>query len=194
MVKSSDEAGSRNGKPIVVALCASAANTRSLVHLLQALPPRPDTAVIVVLQHRETLDAADFGHVLAEAGHELSIIAQDMPLVPGRVYLPEPNVIVSIEGDHFRLRPAEQRFGERGTIDSFLVSLLDEMDGHTISVVLAGTGSDGTLGFKAVKEMGGIALAEETEESRSGELAASNIPAALADAVLPIEPLTVDFR
>lgn len=194
MVKSSDEAGSRNGKPIVVALCASAANTRSLVHLLQALPPRPDTAVIVVLQHRETLDAADFGHVLAEAGHELSIIAQDMPLVPGRVYLPEPNVIVSIEGDHFRLRPAEQRFGERGTIDSFLVSLLDEMDGHTISVILAGTGSDGTLGFKAVKEMGGIALAEETEESRSGELAASNIPAALADAVLPIEPLTERIR
>ena len=194
MVESSEEAGPRDGRPIVVALCASAANTRSLVHLLQALPPRPDTAIIVVLQHRETLDAAAFGHALAAAGHELSVIERTMPLVPGRVYLPEPNVIVSIEGDHFQLRPAEQRFGERGTIDSFLVSLVGEMDGRTISVVLAGTGSDGTLGFKAVKEMGGIAFAEETEESRAGELAASNIPAALADAVLPIEPLAERIR
>ncbi|OAH18376.1 CheR family methyltransferase [Methylorubrum populi] len=189
MVKSSEEAVAEDGKPVVVALCASAANTRSLVHLLQQLPARPDTAIIVVLQHRETLDAADFGHALEAAGHELNVVAQDMPLAPGRLYLPDPNVIVSVEGDHFRVRPAEQRFGERGTIDSFLVSLLGETDGRTISVVLAGTGSDGTLGFKAVKEMGGIALAEETEESRSGELAASNIPAALADAVLPIDQL-----
>jgi two-component system CheB/CheR fusion protein len=194
MVRSSEEAGPEDGKPIVVALCASAANTRSLVHLLQELPPRPDTAIIVVLQHRETLDAADFGKALEAAGHELSVIAQDMLLAPGRLYLPDSNVIVSVEGDHFRIRPAEQRFGERGTIDSFLVSLLGEMDGRTISVVLAGTGSDGTLGFKAVKEMGGIALAEETEESRSGELAASNIPAALADAVLPIDQLAERVR
>jgi two-component system CheB/CheR fusion protein len=194
MVRSSETVAPQGGKPVVVTLCASAANTRSLVHLLQELPARPDTAIIVVLQHRESLDAAEFQHALRAAGHDLTAIEQNMPLVPGRIYLPDPNVIVGIESDHFQLRPAEQRFGERGTIDSFLVSLLGEMDGRTISVVLAGTGSDGTLGFKAVKEMGGIALAEETDESKSGELAASNIPAALADAVLPIDQLAERIR
>ncbi|MGX5775397.1 CheR family methyltransferase [Methylorubrum zatmanii] len=189
MMTSSEDPELREGKPIVVALCASAANTSSLLHLLGELPPQPNTAFIVVFQHREVLDVDAFGRALREAGHELSRIEQDMPLLAGRTYLPDPNVIVSIERDHFQLRLAEQRFGERGTIDSFLVSLVRDIDGRSISVVLAGTGSDGTLGFKAVKEAGGIAFAEETEESRSGELATSNIPAALADAVLPVDRL-----
>ncbi|MGV7031549.1 CheR family methyltransferase [Methylobacterium symbioticum] len=177
------------GRPVVVALCASAAKTASLAHLLQRLPAQPERALVLILQHREALDAAAFLHALEEAGHRLSPIEDGAPVVGGRTYLPDPDLIVSLDGGSFRVRPAEQKAGERGTIDSFLVSLASDEDAYSIAVVLAGTGADGTLGFKAVKDAGGLTLAEETEESRAGQLAASNIPGALADAVLPIDEL-----
>ena len=189
MMTSSEVIAAQETNPIVVALCASAADTRSVLHLLEQLPPRPDTAFILVFQHREALDLNAFDRALRDAGHDLSRVEQDTLLTAGCTYLPDPNVIVSIVDNRFQLRVTEQRFGERGTIDSFLVSLVGDIDGRGISVMLAGTGSDGTLGFKAVKEAGGIAFAEETEESRAGELATSSIPAALADAVLPIDQL-----
>ncbi|RVU14650.1 CheR family methyltransferase [Methylobacterium oryzihabitans] len=174
---------------VIVAVSASGADTRSLHPLLARVPIPEHAALVVVLQHREALDEDALARALAEAGRSTSPVVDGAQPEGGRLYLPDANVILSLDGGRFRLRPAEQRVGERGTIDSFLVSLAREEDGHGLAVVLAGTGGEGTLGFKAVKEGGGLTLAEETEESRSGGLAASNSAAALADAVLPLDGL-----
>jgi two-component system CheB/CheR fusion protein len=189
MVTSAPEAAPPDTRPAVVAVCASAASPESLLHLLRTLAPQPDMALVIVLQHREALDAEAFTQALREAGHVPSPVAHDAPLVAGKTYLPDPDVIVSLKGGRFRVQPAEQRPGARGTIDSFLVALASDEEAYSIVAILAGTGADGTLGFKAVKEAGGLTLAEETEESRSSELAGSNHPTALADAVLPIDRL-----
>lgn len=163
---------------------------RSLNAILTRLPRQNAAAIIVILQHREALDEEQFRQALKETDHELSVIADGQSVLPGHIYLPASNRITSVENGQFRSYAAEQQAGMRGTIDSFLVSLASDEDGHSIAVVLAGTGDDGTLGFKAVKEAGGLTLAEETEEARAGELASSNTPAALADAVLPIDGIT----
>ena len=153
------------------------------------LPPQPDSALVLILRHREALDEDGFRRVAEAAGHILSTIEHGGPVLGGHTYLPGPDLIAGLEGGHFQVSAAEQRVGERGTIDSFLVELAGEENVRSIAVVLAGTGGDGTLGFKAVKEAGGLALAEEGEETRSGDLAASNSPAALADAVLSLDQL-----
>ena len=194
MVSSSTDAAPQDGRAAVVAVCASAASPQAVLQLLRQLTPQPDMALVIVLQHREALDTETFLKALREAGHEPSPIAHDAPLTAGRTYLPDPDVIVSLDQGRFRIQPAEQQAGARGTIDSFLVALAGDEDGHSIAVILSGTGADGTLGVKAVKEAGGLAFAEETEETGSGELARSNYPAALADAVLPIDRLADRIR
>ena len=176
------------GKPIVLALCASAADTGSLVHLLTALPPQDGVAIVVMLQHAAALDQGAFRRSLKDAGRELSDVEDGAPAEAGHIYLPATNLIVTLKDCRFRTKPADKEHGA-GTIDSFLVSLARDVDGRSIAIALAGTGGDGTLGFKAVKEAGGLALAEETGEARADELASSNTPAALADAVLSIDGL-----
>ncbi|MEH3147620.1 MAG: PAS domain-containing protein [Methylobacterium frigidaeris] len=178
-----------NRTSVVVAVSASGADTRSLSHLLTRLPLPEHTAIVVVLQHREALDETQLEQALSEAGRRSSRIEDGVAMEGGRIYLPEANVILGLDGGRFRVRPAEQRVGERGTIDSFLVSLARDEDRHCLAVALAGTGGEGTLGFKAVKEAGGLTLAEENEEARTGDLATSNSAAALADAILPIDEL-----
>ena len=176
-------------RPVIVAICALAASTQSLEQLLSLLPPQPDSALVLILRHREALDEDGFKRAAEQAGHTLSPIEHDAPVLGGHTYLPAPDLIVGLAGGHFQVSPAEQQVGERGTIDSFLVALAVEEDARSIAVVLAGTGGDGTLGFKAVKEAGGLAVTEESEETHSGNLAASNSPAALADAVLALSEL-----
>ncbi|WP_046865939.1 CheR family methyltransferase [Microvirga massiliensis] len=184
----SDEDQTANIK-IVLAIGASAASTQALRHFLRHLALQEDMAAIVVLQHREALDEESLRQALARSGHELMTVKHGAAIEPNKVYLPEANDIVTVENGRFQTRPAEQRPGERGTIDSLLVSLAREEDGKTVAVLFSGTGGDGTLGVAAIKEAGGLTLAEGSEEHGAGELATSNSPAALADFVLPADAL-----
>ena len=45
-------------------------------------------------------------------------------------------------------------------IDTFFSSLAEDQEDNAICIVLAGTGSDGTLGLKLIKENGGLTLAQ----------------------------------
>lgn len=104
---------------------------------------------------------------------------------PGRLYLAPPSPITTLEDGRFRARSTNQAPGTRGVIDSFLLSLAREMDGRSVAVALAGTDGDGTLGVHAVKEAGGVALAEAVKEN----LASSDGPVAIAHSVLPVEEI-----
>src|SRR3712207_5952305 len=174
---------------VIVALAASAADTAALEQFLAHLEPQGGMAVVLVLQHREALNEELFKQVLADAGRELTPIEHDASIEGGRFYLPPPNQILTVENGRFQTRMAEQSPGERGTVDSFLVSLAREEDSRAVAVLFTLAGGDGTLGVAAIKEAGGLAVVEAGEENRAGDLAASSSPAALADLILPAEAL-----
>ncbi|MBV9079075.1 MAG: hypothetical protein JO048_16550, partial [Methylobacteriaceae bacterium] len=174
---------------LIVALGASGARTASLERLIARLGPPPDAALIIVLQHREALDEAVFRAALAQADGRLAGIVDGAAIEAGRIYLPTPDTIVEIEEGRFRNRPAENRPGERGTIDSLLVSLSRNEDFGSVAVLLHGTGGDGTLGVNAIKEAGGLTLAEPDPDGSGEDLDRSSSPAALADFVAPADAL-----
>lgn len=60
-----------------------------------------------------------------------------------------------------KLVPRTSTRGRHMPIDSFLRTLAEAQGGKAIAVILSGTGSDGTLGVKAVKAKGGITFAQE---------------------------------
>ena len=173
-----------NSYRTVVAVGALATSTAGLEQFLTVLPAKMAAAVVLTLQHREALDEAGFTQRLRAAGRELTLIEDGAQIQPGHIYLPPPDVIVAIEAGRFQVQPAEQDPGARGTIDSFLVSLARDGDTHPIAVLFADTGGEGTLGAAAVKEAGGLVLAEQTREHSGEALQTTNSPAALADTLL----------
>ena len=56
-------------------------------------------------------------------------------------------------------RPIRQR-PLRHPIDVFLASLAEHAGEHAIGIILSGSGTDGTLGVKAIKERGGLTIAQ----------------------------------
>lgn len=146
-------------------------------------------AIVLIFQHREALDDERFKHALAEHGRELSLAVDGTPVETGKIYWSAPNTILTLDDGHFRCRMAQEAPGERGTIDSFFVSVAQDQERKVIGITFPGTGGDGILGFAAIKEADGLTLAEETDQVVLEGLAASTNPAALADFVLPMDQL-----
>lgn len=70
--------------------------------------------------------------------------------------------------------------------DNMLCDAADISSRRTIAVVLTGTGEDGVKGAKAVKDSGGIVIAQDEASSVCHDVAAKIIEADLADYVSPL--------
>src|SRR5262249_56262062 len=93
-----------------------------------------------------------------------------------------------IEEGGLRVRAIEE-IRERTPIDSFFAALAEDQQEYAIGIVLSGGGSDGTLGIKAIKEHGGLTLAQATDGSgpRHSSMPESAIASCLVDLAVSVE-------
>ena len=174
-------------KSLIVGIGASAGGLEAFKAFLAHMPADNDLAFVLV-QHL----APDHTSLLAELlGH-----VTRMPVVeavdgtrvkPRHVYVIPPNATLTITDRTLKVcRPAPPR-EHRWPINTFFNSLAQDQGDRAVCVVLAGTGSDGSQGLRAVKEHGGLALAQSgfDDEALSG-MPASAVATGLVDAVLPV--------
>ncbi len=112
---------------------------------------------------------------------------------PDCVYVIPPNRELRIVGGALRLKELEQPRGPRLLIDTFLASLAEDQRGRCAGVLLAGTGSDGTLGLKAIRAAGGLTFAQSPSSTEFGAMPASAIEAGFVDQVLPPAELAAEL-
>jgi two-component system CheB/CheR fusion protein len=143
-----------------LAIGGSGSDTGGLIRVLAGLSDLPGMVVVVALQHRELLDEEGFRRALGSHAGALAPVADGVPLELGRVYLNPPDMVVTLDQDRLRTRPADGGPGARAIIDSLFLSVAGDEDGNAIGLMLAGTGGEGTLGVAALKEAGGFTLAE----------------------------------
>jgi two-component system CheB/CheR fusion protein len=82
------------------------------------------------------------------------------------------------------LEPLTPR-GQRLPIDFFFRSLAQDQRERAIGVVLSGTGSDGTLGVRAIKGEGGMVIAQNPDSTEFDGMPRSAIATGLVDYELP---------
>jgi two-component system, chemotaxis family, CheB/CheR fusion protein len=108
---------------------------------------------------------------------------------PNCVYVIPPNRDMIYKGRALHLlEPGEPR-GHNMPIDSFFRTLAEEKKEQAIGIVLSGTGSDGTLGIRAIKAEGGMAMAQTLESSDYDSMPQSVISTGLSDYILPSEEM-----
>jgi two-component system CheB/CheR fusion protein len=136
----------------VVAIGASAGGLETFRKLFDALPADAGMAFILI-QHLDPSHVSLMVDLLA--GHTTNIVRQasdGMPLEPGNVYVIPPGAYLAIRGGTLHLSEPQERHGARLPIDFFLRSFAAERGRRANCVILSGTGADGTLGLKAIKE------------------------------------------
>ncbi len=148
----------------ITGLGASAGGLDAARRLFAALPPDSGMAFILI-QHLDPTHASMMVDLLA--GHtpmKVQQAADGMPLEREHVYLILPGAYLSIRDGALRLSEPRERHGARLPFDFFLRSLAAEVGERAICVILSGTGSNGSLGLKAVKEKGGLVIAQDPDD------------------------------
>jgi two-component system, chemotaxis family, CheB/CheR fusion protein len=169
----------------VVGIGASAGGLEALDQLLAAMPADTGMAFIVVTHQR-------MGHtsLLPELlGKVTSIPVREAGngtvLEPNHVYVGPAGMNVAVVNGILYPSEPPAKNGVHLPIDFFLRSLAADQRENAICIVLSGTGTDGTLGLRAVKGESGMAMVQETDSAKYPGMPASAIATGLADYVLP---------
>ena len=174
----------RAGFPIV-AIGASAGGLDACRKLLDALPAVNGMAFIIV-QHLDPSHDSMMVDLLAGHTSMPVLLATDgMKIEREHVYVIPPGVYLSVnEKGGLRLSKPLARHGARLPFDFLLNSLAREYGARAVCVVLSGTGADGSLGLRAVRETGGLVIAQDISEADYDGMPRSAIATGAVDLVL----------
>ncbi|MFC4309783.1 CheR family methyltransferase [Steroidobacter flavus] len=185
---SPDESATGSARQTVVIGVGAPAHNGGLDEFLRSSHELRSAALVIVLQSKDPVTPARLDEIKAAATSRLVAIEDQMSIEAGRIYLAPEGMKVTVSGNQFRVRPAKEAPGERGTIDSFLVPLAEQEREFAVGVVLAGVGGDGTLGVTSIKEQGGFTLAQRLPGEDHSEMSLQSA-VAIADVVAPINEI-----
>ena len=186
-----DGAAENDGPPddrglTIVGIGASAGGLGALKALLAAMPPRTGVAFVVVV-HLSPEHESHLSNLLQpHCAWPVQQVTETMPLEPDHVYVIPPGANLEAIDTHLRLSDLEARRSDRAPIDHFFRTLASTHDGNSIGIVLTGTGSDGTLGLRHIKDNGGVTLVQSPEEAEYDGMPRSAVAGGDADFVLPL--------
>ena len=125
-----------------------------MTHLLDALPPRPGIALVVV-QHLDPRYESRLTELL-QSHTAMAVVeaVHGVPMAPDRVYVIQPNTNVAIVDGVLSVTQRPDHRRPHYPIDHFLRSLAAVQGPHAVGVILSGTGSDGTMGLCEIKAAG----------------------------------------
>jgi len=170
----------------VVGIGASAGGLDACRKLIDALPADVGMAFILV-QHLDPTHESMMVDLLA--GHTSMTVQQatdGMPLERDHLYVIPPGTYLSVGNGALRLSQPQARHGARLPYDFLLHSLAEMCGPRSVCVTLSGTGADGSLGLKAVKEKGGLVIVQDPDEAGYDGMPRNAIMTGAVDLVLPV--------
>ena len=171
----------------VVGVGASAGGLSAFEAFFSAMPADRDTGMAFVLVQHLSPDHKSILSDLVRRYTRMEVfdVVDGMQVRPNCAYIIPPNRDMQLEAGALRLTEPEAPRGQRLPIDFFFRSLALDQRERAICVVLSGTGSDGTLGVRAVKGEGGLTIAQAPESTEYDGMPRNAIATGLIDFVLP---------
>ncbi|AWB65058.1 chemotaxis protein CheR [Saccharobesus litoralis] len=178
----------------VVAIGASAGGLEALQALFRIMPN--DLGVsFVVIQHL----SPDFKSMMDELlGKNTTMpthqVKEGEKLLANNIYLiPAGKVMRIVEGTiYLSDLPPDNRINL--PINEFFRSLAESEQNRSIGIILSGTGSDGSRGVQALKEVGGLVICQEPEQTQFDGMTVNAINTGSVDFVLPIEKMPEQIK
>ncbi|MDX8520754.1 CheR family methyltransferase [Mesorhizobium dulcispinae] len=186
--RASSSEGAKEPAPFpIIGIGASAGGIGALQKFFPEVPSDSGFAYVVI-QHLDAEHESVLASIIQRStAIETQTAAEGVEIEPDHIYVIPPGVSVTIEKQQFRVAKMAATRARRTPIDDFFTSLAREQSEHAAGLILSGTGSDGTIGLRAIKEHGGLTLAQESAEYDG--MMRSAVQSGLVDMVLPAEEM-----
>ncbi len=170
----------------IVGIGASAGGLAAFEAFFSAMPAADPGMAFVLVQHL----APDHKSILTDLIRRYTRmhvyeVEDGMVVQPNCTYIIPPNRDMAFLNGALQLLEQTMPRGMRLPIDFFFRSLAQDQRERAICIVLSGTGSDGTLGMRAIKGEGGMVMVQNPESTEYDGMPRSAIATGLTDYVLP---------
>src|SRR6266704_5850495 len=174
---------------LIAAIGASAGGLEAYETFFKHMPADAGIAFAVVMHLAPDHESALAQLLARHTGMSVEQVRDNTKVVPNRVYIIPPNATLTIKDCVLQVTPPAEPRGRRMPIDSLFLSLAEDRGELAVCIMLSGTGTDGTLGLRAIKEHGGMAMAQTLESAKHDAILRSAIATGLVDHVLPVEEM-----
>ncbi len=175
----------------IVGIGASAGGIEALEGFFRGLPAEAGAGLVIVT-HLSPQRESILHEVIARfTPLPVHVAAHGLRVMPNTIYVMPADCILLLEGGVLQLRRPAQAKRERRPIDVFLSALAVDQGEFAIGILLSGGDSDGTLGIKAIKERGGLTMAQVADGfgSHHADMPDSAITAGFVHFAIPVEEM-----
>ena len=174
----------------LIAICASAGGLNALSQVLSALPADFPAAIAIVL-HVSPVHSSMVTDILSRCT-QLQVKLADAKdvLRPGTVYIAPPDQHLLVNSDSTMcLSRSELVSYIRPSADLLFESVAASFKQRAIATVLTGMGSDGIIGIRAIKQMGGKVIAQDRTTAEFFAMPEAAINTGNVDLVVPLNEI-----
>ena len=155
---------------LITGLGASAGGIQALKEFFRATPADSDIAYVVIL-HLSPDHDSQLAEVLRDSTDmPVTQVKEKTRLKPDHIYVIAPDKHLTIEGDYLVVTPNTELAERRAPVDIFFRSLAEAHFSRAVGVVLSGSGANGSVGLKRIKENGGAVFVQNPREAEFNEM------------------------
>ena len=182
-----------DGNFLVVGIGASAGGIQALRNFFSHVPDRTGMAYVVIL-HLSPDHDSQLAEVLQSASLlPVTKVEQRVRVEADHVYVIPPNKSLEIRDGHIDVSDITSSEVRRAPVDIFFRTLAQSHGHRAVSVVLSGTGANGSMGMKRVKEMGGLCIVQDPREAEYQDMPRHSLATGLVDYILPVAQISAQI-
>lgn len=176
-----------------ITIGGSAGVIDALLKIFSHLPETFSLPIIVVC-HLHPRDGGDLIELFSrQVRLKVKEAADKGPIEAGHIYFPTANYHLLVERDRtFALSVDEKVKYARPSIDVLFDSAAVAWEDELIGILLTGANSDGSTGIRAIKQYGGLTIAQDPGEAKHPIMPQAAIDTGDVDHILTIEEIS-DF-
>jgi two-component system CheB/CheR fusion protein len=170
----------------VVGIGASAGGIAAFREFFSAVPPDIGMAFVVILHisagHESNLPAL----IQNQTTLQVSQVTGTVAVEPNHVYVIPPSKYLALSDGKIQLAEPERPRGAHTSIDLLFRTLAHAYGKDAVAILMSGTGNDGVLGIRRIKEQAGFVIVQDPSEAEYTDMPRAGIETGLVDMILPV--------
>lgn len=179
---------------LVVGIGASAGGVEALTEFFKQVVPHSGLAYVVILHLSPDYDSQLTEILQSVTPLPVIQVTETVPVQADHVYVVPPNRHLQMQDGHLTVLPNARLADRRAPVDIFLRTLAESHGPRAVGVILSGTGANGSMGLKRIKENGGVVFVQNPREAAFNEMPRHAIATDLVDDILPVAQIPARLR
>ncbi|MCE6992950.1 PAS domain S-box protein [Dyadobacter sp. CY323] len=174
---------------LIVGIGASAGGVEALVEFFEQVTVNSGMAYVVILHLSPDYDSRLTEILRQVSSIPVTQVTENVKIEADHVYIVPPNKHLQMRDDIINVSPNIRQEERRAPVDIFFRSLAESHGRMAVGVILSGTGANGSMGLKRIKENGGAVFVQNPREAAFNEMPRHAIATNLVDDILPVAQL-----